>query len=148
MSSRIENMDRTYHVMKLIQLSEEPDWAFLKMNRSKIAFLFGSDDHWGPLHMFEEVSSSNSESWFEHWKIKNSFKAHPIMLLFFQISDQVPEIALSIEREGHTHAFSCTEAGASWVAQYVASLTKDKILSSDQLAPILRKPLWRPGLLW
>lgn len=51
--------------------------------------------------------------------------------LFLQISGRVPEIALSIEREGHTHAFSCTEAGSTWVAEYVASMIRDEILSSD-----------------
>ncbi|OWM82567.1 lipid droplet-associated hydrolase isoform X2 [Punica granatum] len=99
-----------YHTMQNVlfmaktefeKLSEEPEWAFLKTNRSKIAFLFGIDDHWGPLKMFEEISG------------------------------QVPEIALSIEREGHTHAFCCTVAGSTWVAQHVASLIKDKILTSD-----------------
>jgi hypothetical protein len=33
-----------------------PDWAFMRENHEKIAFLFGVDDHWGPLQMFEEVS--------------------------------------------------------------------------------------------
>lgn len=37
------------------QLSETPDWAFMRENQHKIAFLFGIDDHWGPLQMFEEV---------------------------------------------------------------------------------------------
>ncbi|KAK4766860.1 hypothetical protein SAY86_014611 [Trapa natans] len=82
------------------KLSEEPDWAFWEMNKRKLAFLFGTDDHWGPLQMLEEISC------------------------------QVPEISLSIEREGHTHAFSCTQAGSTWVAEYVASSIKDH-LSSD-----------------
>jgi hypothetical protein len=28
----------------------------MRENHEKIAFLFGVDDHWGPLQMFEEVS--------------------------------------------------------------------------------------------
>jgi hypothetical protein len=46
-----------------------------------------------------------------------------------QISKQVPGISLSIEREGHTHSFCCTEAGSEWVAHHVASLIKKKISS-------------------
>lgn len=52
-------------------------------------------------------------------------------ILHSQISKQVPGIALSIER-GHKHAFSCTEAGASCVAKYVASLIKNQLLHSRQ----------------
>lgn len=44
-----------------------------------------------------------------------------------QIAKQVPDAALSIEREGHTHAFCCTEAGSLWVAEHVASLIKNKV---------------------
>ncbi|CAK7341975.1 unnamed protein product [Dovyalis caffra] len=81
------------------KLSETPDWAFMRENQEKVAFLFGVDDHWGPLQMFEEISK------------------------------QVPGIALSIEREGHTHSFSCTEAGSVWVAQHVASLIEKQLSS-------------------
>ncbi|KAF2307698.1 hypothetical protein GH714_030891 [Hevea brasiliensis] len=81
-----------YHVMRNVlfmtmtefqELSKTPDWTFLRENKDKITFLFGDDDHWGPLQMLEEISK------------------------------QVPDIALSIEREGHTHNFSCTEAGSA-----------------------------------
>ncbi|KAG8646974.1 hypothetical protein MANES_09G048600v8 [Manihot esculenta] len=37
------------------KLSETPDWAFMRENQSKMAFLFGVGDHWGPLEMFDEV---------------------------------------------------------------------------------------------
>ncbi|KAJ9184552.1 hypothetical protein P3X46_004266 [Hevea brasiliensis] len=84
------------------KLSETPDWAFMRENRSKMAFLFGVDDHWGPLEMFDEIGK------------------------------QVPGIALSVEREGHTHSFCCTEAGSVWVAQHVSSLIKNQVLSSIQ----------------
>ncbi|XP_015898831.3 uncharacterized protein LOC107432244 isoform X1 [Ziziphus jujuba] len=84
------------------KLSEAPDWAFMRAKCDKIAFLFGVDDHWGPLQMHEEICK------------------------------EVPEIALSIEREGHTHAFGCTEAGSLWVAQYVAGLIKNQIPRSSQ----------------
>ncbi|XP_030927514.1 lipid droplet-associated hydrolase-like [Quercus lobata] len=83
------------------KLTATPDWAFMREKKEKLAFLFGGDDHWGPLQMFEEISK------------------------------QVPGIALSIER-GHKHAFSCTEAGASCVAKYVASLIKNQLLHSRQ----------------
>ncbi|KAM5559383.1 hypothetical protein ABKV19_020834 [Rosa sericea] len=96
-----------YHTMRNIlfmamtefqKLSETPDWAFMRENLDKIAFLFGIDDHWAPLQMFEEIA------------------------------EQVPGVALSIEREGHTtHAFCCTEAGSLWVAEQVASLIKIKV---------------------
>ncbi|KAK4582693.1 hypothetical protein RGQ29_025752 [Quercus rubra] len=77
------------------KLTETPDWAFMRENREKLAFLFGVDDHWAPLQMFEEV----------------------------------PGIALSTE-SNHTHTFSCTEAGSSFVAKYVASLIKNQLLCS------------------
>ncbi|KAF3441594.1 hypothetical protein FNV43_RR15509 [Rhamnella rubrinervis] len=54
----------------LAKLSETPDWAFMRAKHHKFAFLFGIDDHWGPLEMFEEISK------------------------------EVPEIGVSIEREG------------------------------------------------
>ncbi|KAL4605984.1 hypothetical protein ACB092_09G069700 [Castanea dentata] len=99
-----------YHTMRNVlfmamtefrKLTATPDWAFMREKKEKLAFLFGGDDHWGPLQMFEEISK------------------------------QVPGIALSIER-GHKHAFSCTEAGASCVAKYVASLIKNQLLHSRQ----------------
>lgn len=51
----------------LIQLLEPPDWAFLREKQSQIAFLFGDDDHWGPLQMSEEVSQA--VSFFMFYKI-------------------------------------------------------------------------------
>ncbi|XP_034694699.1 lipid droplet-associated hydrolase isoform X2 [Vitis riparia] len=85
----------------LLKLSEPLDWVFMREKRSQIAFLFGVDDHWGPLQMLEEISK------------------------------QAPDVALSIEREGHSHAFCCTEAGSLWVAQHVANLIKNQISSAD-----------------
>lgn len=38
------------------KLATEPDWDFMRENQSKLAFLFGIDDHWGPLQLFEEVN--------------------------------------------------------------------------------------------
>ncbi|KAJ8754762.1 hypothetical protein K2173_012151 [Erythroxylum novogranatense] len=100
-----------YHILRNVlfltnsefrKLSETPDWIFMRENRDKITLLFGQDDHWGPLKIFEEISK------------------------------QVPGISLSIEREGHNHHFSCTEAGSLWVAQHVASLIKGKLPISSQ----------------
>ncbi|KAJ8899125.1 hypothetical protein K2173_010571 [Erythroxylum novogranatense] len=100
-----------YHILRNVlflamtefkELSETPDWSFMRENQDKITFLFGHDDHWGPLKMFEEISK------------------------------RVPGISLSIEREGHTHNFSCTEAGSVWVAQHVASLIRRNLQSSSQ----------------
>lgn len=45
---------------------------------------------------------------------------------WWQISKEVPGAVLGIEREGHTHAFSCTEAGSLWVAHHVANLIKTR----------------------
>ncbi|KAK9289938.1 hypothetical protein L1049_008100 [Liquidambar formosana] len=84
------------------KLTETPDWAFMREKQGQIAFLFGMDDHWGPLSMYEEISR------------------------------QVPDVALSIEREGHLHSFCCSEAGSLWVAQHVASLIKSQTSSSSQ----------------
>ncbi|CAN7117338.1 unnamed protein product, partial [Brassica rapa subsp. narinosa] len=56
---------RQYHTMRNVlymamtefrELAAEPDWEFMRENQSKLAFLFGIDDHWGPLQLFEEVS--------------------------------------------------------------------------------------------
>lgn len=74
------------------RFSEAPDWEFLRAKQGQLAFLFGIDDHWGPLSLFEEISK------------------------------EVPDLHLSIEKEGHGHAFSCTEGGSIWVARHVASL--------------------------
>ncbi|XP_017977731.1 PREDICTED: lipid droplet-associated hydrolase isoform X2 [Theobroma cacao] len=99
-----------YHTMRNVlfmartefsKLSETPDWEFMRENQDKITFLYGIDDHWGPLEMFEEISK------------------------------QASGIALSIEREGHTHGFCCTEAGSLWVARHVASLIKNKLAISS-----------------
>ncbi|KAG7027176.1 hypothetical protein SDJN02_11187, partial [Cucurbita argyrosperma subsp. argyrosperma] len=90
-----------YHVMRNIlfmalsefeKLSETPDWAFMKKSSRKLSFLFCMDDHWAPMHVFEEISK------------------------------QIPEMDVSVEREGHTHAFCCSEAGSLYIAQHVASL--------------------------
>ncbi|WOL12744.1 lipid droplet-associated hydrolase isoform X1 [Canna indica] len=95
-----------YHTMRNVlymaktefeKLSKEPDWMFMKRKQNQISLLFGIDDHWGPLAHFEEVSG------------------------------QVPNLGLSVEREGHTHAFCCTEAGSFWVADYVATLIRNQI---------------------
>ncbi|XP_059462598.1 uncharacterized protein LOC132191540 [Corylus avellana] len=54
-----------YHTMRNVlfmamtefkKLTETPDWAFVREKQEKLAFLFGVDDHWGPLQMFEEIS--------------------------------------------------------------------------------------------
>jgi len=76
------------------KLSDDPDWAFMRRTKHKISFLFGIDDHWGPSSVFEEVSK------------------------------QVPDISLSIEKDGHSHSFCCTEGGSLWVAKHVANLIK------------------------
>ncbi|KAJ0249450.1 Alpha/beta-Hydrolases superfamily protein [Hirschfeldia incana] len=97
---------RQYHTMRNVlymamtefrELAAEPDWKFMRENQSKLAFLFGIDDHWGPLHLFEEISK------------------------------QAPGTSLSIEREGHTHGFCCTVAGSVWVAQRVATLIETRL---------------------
>nr|XP_025658045.1 uncharacterized protein LOC112754582 isoform X3 [Arachis hypogaea] len=77
-------------------LTEGPDWTFIRERKAQISFLFGDDDHWGPLHVLEEISK------------------------------QVPGITVAVERENHTHGFSCTEAGSLWVAQHVANLIKNQ----------------------
>ncbi|KAL1204694.1 hypothetical protein V5N11_017310 [Cardamine amara subsp. amara] len=96
---------RQYHTMRNVlfmamtefrELAAEPDWEFMRENESKLAFLFGIDDHWGPLQLFEEISK------------------------------QAPTTSLSIEREGHTHGFCCTVAGSAWVAQHVATQIKNR----------------------
>ncbi|CAA2970384.1 lipid droplet-associated hydrolase isoform X2 [Olea europaea subsp. europaea] len=83
------------------KLSEKPDWAFMGEKKGQIAFLFSDDDHWGPLHLYEEIRK------------------------------QIPNARVAVEREGNTHAFSCSDAGSLWVAQHVASLIKNCISNSN-----------------
>ncbi|KAE8800611.1 lipid droplet-associated hydrolase [Hordeum vulgare] len=94
-----------YHTMRnvlfmakteFLKLHEEPDWNFIRAKQDQIAFLFGVDDHWGPLTHLEEISR------------------------------HAPGVALSIEKEGHTHGYCCREAGSFWVADYVANLIKNR----------------------
>ncbi|WVZ09086.1 hypothetical protein V8G54_022432 [Vigna mungo] len=86
----------------LSQLSEAPDWTFMRERKAQLTFLFGVDDHWGPLDLLEEISK------------------------------QVPGVAVSIERENHTHGFCCTEAGSLWVAQHVANCIKKQTACTNQ----------------
>jgi len=79
-----------------LQLTEEPDWTFVRAKEDKIAFLFGVDDHWGPLSHLEEISK------------------------------RAPGVTLSVETEGHTHGYCCNEPGSFWVADYTANLIKNR----------------------
>ncbi|KAJ4979606.1 hypothetical protein NE237_010386 [Protea cynaroides] len=94
---------------EFIKLSEVPDWMFIRGKQDQIAFLFGVGDHWGPLTMFEEISK------------------------------QAPDVALSIEREGHTHSFCCSEAGSIWAAQHVASLIKHQCQAASGSSKVMVK---------
>ncbi|CAN1133979.1 Lipid droplet-associated hydrolase [Linum perenne] len=82
--------------MVMTEFQEAPDWEFMRENHSRMAFLYGVDDHWGPLQVYEEIAK------------------------------QVPEMTLAIEREGHCHSFCCTKAGSIWVARHVASLIQNQ----------------------
>lgn len=42
------------------------------------------------------------------------------------MSERAPETTLTVESEGHTHAFCCSEAGSNWVARYLARLIEEK----------------------
>ncbi|XP_027350436.1 lipid droplet-associated hydrolase isoform X2 [Abrus precatorius] len=84
------------------KLSETPDWTFIRERKAQFAFLFGVDDHWGPFQLLDEISK------------------------------QVPGVAISIERENHTHGFCCSEAGSLWVAQHVANLIKNQMACTNQ----------------
>ncbi|KAK9122860.1 hypothetical protein Sjap_012462 [Stephania japonica] len=95
-----------YHVMRNVfhmamtefqMLAEAPDLMFMRGKQEKIAFLFGIDDHWGPLSMFEEILK------------------------------EVSDVSLSIEKEGHAHGYCCTKAGSEWVAGHVVSLIEQQI---------------------
>ncbi|EEE56039.1 hypothetical protein OsJ_04832 [Oryza sativa Japonica Group] len=103
--ARSSLLSKGYHTMRNVlfmamteftKLSEEPDWNFISAKQDQIAFLFDVDDHWGPLAHLEEISK------------------------------RAPGVALSVETEGHTHGYCCTEAGSFWAADYVANLIKTK----------------------
>ncbi|XP_071696748.1 uncharacterized protein [Rutidosis leptorrhynchoides] len=96
-----------YHTMRNVlylamtefeELVKVPDWDFIRKNQARIAFLYGDDDHWAPLNMHDEIVK------------------------------QVPNAAVEIEREGHTHSFCCTVAGSVWVARHVATLINKTIM--------------------
>ncbi|KAK3166557.1 hypothetical protein QOZ80_1AG0047270 [Eleusine coracana subsp. coracana] len=99
-----------YHTMRNVlfmamtefeMLTEEPDWTFIRARQNEIALLFGADDHWGPLSHLEEVSK------------------------------RAPGVVLTVETEGHTHSYCCTEAGSFWVADYVTNSIKSQNLSRN-----------------
>ncbi|CAJ1883788.1 unnamed protein product [Sphenostylis stenocarpa] len=57
-----------YHTMRNVlymamtefrKLSETPDWTFMRERKAQLAFLFGVDDHWGPLNLLEESGSAS-----------------------------------------------------------------------------------------
>ncbi|CAM6014825.1 unnamed protein product [Sphagnum balticum] len=75
----------------------EPDWGFLREFQSRISFLFGTDDHWGPLS------------------------------LLVNISKEIPQLKMVVEREGHLHTFSCTKAGSHCVASHTANIIISRI---------------------
>ncbi|KVH90614.1 Protein of unknown function DUF2305 [Cynara cardunculus var. scolymus] len=83
-----------YHTMRnvlymaMTEFEEVPDWEFMREKRNQIAFLYGDDDHWAPLHMHDEIVK------------------------------QVPDVVVEVEKEGHTHSFCCTVAGSIWVARH------------------------------
>jgi len=87
-------------------LSPEPDWNFLKQNQTKTSFLFGIDDHWGPLSLLDEMCK------------------------------KVPELEVATEREGHLHAFCCTKAGSDWVARYAADTIFNHTRGGPSLRPL------------
>ncbi|GLT65793.1 hypothetical protein SLA2020_382040 [Shorea laevis] len=93
-----------YHTMRNVlfmartifrEVAKPLDWEFMRANQNKIAFLFGIDDQWGPLE------------------------------LFMEICQQVQGSSISIDGEGHRHAFSCSEAGSLCVAGHVANFIKN-----------------------
>lgn len=73
-------------------LPADCDWELLDAYGERLSFVFGLDDHWGPLHHLEELQR------------------------------RVPALATEVEREGHRHAFCCTLAGAVWNAEKVRDL--------------------------
>ncbi|CAI7886447.1 unnamed protein product [Closterium sp. NIES-54] len=94
------NMLRNYAYMghtEFIYFSErEFDWAFLSSNAPHFTFIFGRDDHWGPLHLHQ------------------------------QMQERVPEVAAYVDEEGHEHTFCCTDRGASSIAMHVAKLLRSQ----------------------
>ncbi|CAI5995892.1 unnamed protein product [Closterium sp. NIES-65] len=94
------NMLRNYAYMghtEFIYFSQrEFDWAFLSSNAPHFTFIFGRDDHWGPLHLHQ------------------------------QMQERVPEVAAYVDEEGHEHTFCCTDRGASRIATHVAKLLRSQ----------------------
>eukprot|EP00250_Pteridium_aquilinum_P016997 c23401_g1_i2 orf=78-1028(+) len=54
------------------------------------------------------------------------------MTEFKKVTKQAPHLDVEVEREGHDHAFCCTEAGSLWVAAFCAKTIK-KVLPNFSL---------------
>ncbi|EFJ20206.1 hypothetical protein SELMODRAFT_418432 [Selaginella moellendorffii] len=80
----------------IMQLKEEVDWDFLRENHRRVCFLFGIDDHWGPLSLLE------------------------------QVHERVPGLKTAVvQSEDITHDFCCTKPGSEWVARFTAERIKE-----------------------
>ncbi|KAG7034477.1 hypothetical protein SDJN02_04206, partial [Cucurbita argyrosperma subsp. argyrosperma] len=42
------------HMIVRTIINQTPDWKFMKKASQKLSFLFCKDDHWAPMHVFEE----------------------------------------------------------------------------------------------
>eukprot|EP00850_Spirogloea_muscicola_P014810 SM000109S14124 [mRNA] locus=s109:28644:30269:+ [translate_table: standard] len=113
-----------YHVMgnfsymgmtEFDTLQRKPDWSFLRHHGARIAFLFGVDDHWGPLDLCRErrPPRQGAESDGERARVGRGGE---------QLEEAAPEVETVVEREGHLHAFCCTREGSQWVACEAARL--------------------------
>ncbi|XP_024539584.1 lipid droplet-associated hydrolase isoform X1 [Selaginella moellendorffii] len=94
-SSMVANF--TYMGMtEFAKLKEEVDWDFLRENHRRVCFLFGIDDHWGPLSLLE------------------------------QVHERVPGLKTAVvQSEDITHDFCCTKPGSEWVARFTAERIKE-----------------------
>lgn len=65
--------------------------------------------------------------------------------MLYQISKQLPNLAMDVERSGYDHAFCCNEAGSHGVAVYTASVIKkvlDQLGRQDSWQTLVRQDSW------
>eukprot|EP00850_Spirogloea_muscicola_P022184 SM000281S10752 [mRNA] locus=s281:105094:106716:- [translate_table: standard] len=100
-------------------LQRKPDWSFLRHYGARIAFLFGVDDHWGPLNLCRErrPPRQGAESNGERVRVGRGGE---------QLEEAAPEVETVVERKGHLHAFCCTREGSQWVAREAARLLQGR----------------------
>ena len=52
------------------------------------------------------------------------------VIVLVKVSKNAPSVNLTIEKEGHTHAFCCINTRSAWVANHTVDVIKEHDLTS------------------